>query len=680
MLDDLNSAQRKVVTTRSGPLLVLAGAGTGKTRVVTYRVAELIRHGTAPERILAVTFTNKAAAEMQQRIGELLKRRTVERPEVSTFHSLCVRILRRHATRLGYPRSFAIYDYADQHTVGREVLRELQVSGTQLKTADLLNQISRWKSAATLPSQATRLASSDREHLAAACYRRYQKTLKLRGAMDFDDLLLLTQQVFNKHSDVRHAEAGRFDKLLIDEYQDTNASQYDIIRSLAIEHRNLCAVGDDDQSIYSWRGADVRHILRFQQDWPDATVVRLEKNYRSTHEILEAANRLISFNKQRMGKRLRAARSGGQRPQIRQFRDETTEAKETVADISRQLQLPGNAPRDFVILFRTNGQPRIFEAELRKARLPYVLVGGTSFYDRKEVRDILAYLRVLASPRDEPSLLRIINLPPRGIGKSSVARLVQTAVEQGRTVWDVLKDTPRVRDVAPSAMNAIQSFTELVEYHRSQVNRRSLVEITRNLIEQIGYRNELARVYSDAQEREARWVTVEEIVNAAGAYEGQTGSHVTLQGFLDDVALDGRDHDHDKKEKGMEKNAVVLMTLHSAKGLEFPQVYLVGMEEGVLPHHRSEEENGVDEERRLCYVGVTRAQDRLTLSMSQSRMKWGKSRETLPSRFLYELTGQPHHPNATGKTLKRPVRTAAAGRVRKSGRVQAHPKRRSTGD
>jgi len=291
MLDDLNSAQRKVVTTRAGPLLVLAGAGTGKTRVVTYRVAELIRRGTAPGRILAVTFTNKAAAEMQQRIGQLLKRRTVERPEVSTFHSLCVRILRRHAARLGYPQSFAIYDYADQHTVGREVLRELQVSATLLKPADLLNQISRWKSAATLPSQATRLASSDREHLAAAGYRRYQKTLKIRGAMDFDDLLLLTQQVFNKHSDVRRAEAGRFDKLLIDEYQDTNASQYDIIRSLASEHRNLCAVGDDDQSIYSWRGADVRHILRFQQDWPDATVVRLEKNYRSTHQKKKLANR-----------------------------------------------------------------------------------------------------------------------------------------------------------------------------------------------------------------------------------------------------------------------------------------------------------------------------------------------------------------------------------------------------
>jgi DNA helicase-2/ATP-dependent DNA helicase PcrA len=430
MLDDLNPSQREAVTTLRGPLLVLAGAGSGKTRVVTYRIAELIRHGTRADRILAVTFTKKAAGEMQQRAMALLGKRNEQRPEISTFHALCVRILRRHIRRLGYPEKFAIYDRGDQESLARSALREIRVPNEALRPGDLLNQISRWKTASVRPEQAAAIAQTDKEHLAAAAYRRYQQALKLAGAVDFDDLLLCTQELFEGHADARHAEAGRFDHLLIDEYQDTNGPQYAIVRALAADHRNLCVVGDDDQSIYGWRGAEVSHILRFSRDWPEAKVVRLEENYRSMAPILAMANRLIVFNRQRHDKVLRPARQGGEEPRILQLADETVEAKHVVDEIREAVVARRARLKDFAILFRTNEQPRAFEAELRRQRLPYVLLGGMSFYDRKEVRDILAYMKLLANPADEVSLLRIINTPPRGIGAATVEQLLAAAVEQ----------------------------------------------------------------------------------------------------------------------------------------------------------------------------------------------------------------------------------------------------------
>jgi DNA helicase-2/ATP-dependent DNA helicase PcrA len=670
MAHDLNPAQKKAVNTLSGPLLVLAGAGSGKTRVVTFRIANLIKHGIRPSRILAVTFTNKAAAEMQERIGSLIGKRLKERPFVSTFHSHCVKILRRHIRRLGYPEKFAICDRGDQESIARSVLREIRVPNESLRPGDLIYLISGWKSHSILPADAVRLAQTDKEHLAAMAYRRYQRTLKNSGAVDFDDLLLCTEELFTQHRDVLENEAGQFDHVLVDEYQDTNGSQYRIVKALASGHRNLCVVGDDDQSIYGWRGAEVEHILRFAEDWPEATVVQLEDNYRSTGEILELANRLIVFNRIRHQKVLRASRSGGPKPLVRQHADENAEAQEVVDEIRRLIEREHWEPRDFAILFRTNEQPRAFETELRKQKLPYVLLGGMSFFDRKEVRDIAAYLKLLVHPQDETSLLRIINTPPRGIGQKAVEWLMQTAVAEGKPVWSVMHRGGQPDNMRP----AVQRFVTLVEDFQRRFETGKMVGALRDLISEIGYEAELQRLYNDANEFQSRWDAVQEVVNALGSYEAKT-KKPSLDGFLDELVLGDRDMDNDK-EKQLQRNAVALMTLHSAKGLEFPQVYMVGLEEGILPHHRSldNDEAGVDEERRLCYVGVTRARERLTLSLPLTRMKWGKPRDTIPSRFLYEMTGQAESPQAIAKR-QQAIREASANRRRKPAQRSASRKK-----
>ena len=636
----LNPPQREAVRTLSGPLLVLAGAGTGKTRVVTHRIAELIRNGTLPEKILAVTFTNKAATEMQQRTGALLGRRLPKRPEISTFHSLCVRVLRRQIQHLGYPPKFAIYDRGDQEGVARTVLRELSIPTTSLRPGDLLYFIGRWKTGSVAPADAASTAETDKEHLAAAGYRRYQKAIKAAGAVDFDDLLVLAEDLLVRLPDVRRSEAGRFSHVLIDEYQDTNACQYRIVKALAVGHRNLCVVGDDDQSIYGWRGAEVAHILRFKLDWPEAKVVRLEDNYRSTAEILELANRLIVHNRTRHAKVLRAATSGGQRPRILQCQDEEDEAKQVVNELRGRLADAGRQPRDFAMLFRTNEQSRPFEMELRRAKVPYVLLGGMSFYDRKEVRDIVAYLKLLATPADEIALLRIINTPPRGIGQSTVTAIMEHAVRERRPMWEMLSAMPPELKLSAAAIEAIRKFHALIGQFQGRLTREPLLTVVSDLIHRIGYKEELARQYKNAEEQQSRWAAVEELVNSLSRYQ-QRAKKPDLREFLDEVALGDRD-DTEDKESQLARNAVALMTLHSAKGLEFPEVYMIGMEKGLLPHHRAVTDGGdaIEEERRLCYVGVTRARERLTLSLALSRMKWGKSRPTEPSQFLYELTGQ----------------------------------------
>jgi DNA helicase-2/ATP-dependent DNA helicase PcrA len=655
MFADLNPSQRDAVETLRGPLLVLAGAGTGKTRVVTFRIANLIRHRTAPDRILAVTFTKKAAAEMKERAAKLLGKKRDEVPEISTFHSLCVRILRRHIRRLGYPESFAIYDRGDQESLARNALREMRVASEVMRPGDLLGFISRWKCASIRPNAAVAEARTDKEHLAASAYRRYQNALKAAGSVDFDDLLLLTEDLFTQFGEVRRDEANRFDHLLIDEYQDTNASQYAIVKSLAAGHRNLCVVGDDDQSIYGWRGAEVEHILNFRRDWPECKVVRLEENYRSTAAILELANRVIAYNKVRHDKVLRPARPGGIRPQILQFPDETAEAEQTIESIKSRLTDPTVQARDVAILFRTNEQPRPFEAALRKAKLPYILIGGMSFYDRKEVRDVLSYLKLLATPGDEVATLRIINTPPRGIGQSTVAALMEHAVSEGKRLWDVLHTASRMPKVSAAAIDGIKSLSGAIDDHRQRVEAirdsksgESLTAIATSLIATVKYREEINRQYPAEEDRTTRWNAVEEVINSLASYEQKSKKkRPTLQGFLDDLLLAERE-DEDDKESQLARNAIALMTLHSAKGLEFPEVYLVGMEEGLLPHIRSiamENEGNaaaIDEERRLCYVGITRAQQRLTFSMALTRMKWGKPRDSTPSRFLFELTGQAH--------------------------------------
>ncbi|MDP7304647.1 MAG: UvrD-helicase domain-containing protein, partial [Pirellulaceae bacterium] len=505
----LNSEQRSAVNTLSGPLLVLAGAGTGKTRVVTVRIAKLIRSGVEPDRILAVTFTNKAAAEMKERVGAQLGKRLETMPAVSTFHSHCVRVLRRHIRKLGYPDQFAIYDRGDQESLARGVLREIRVSGEMLKPSDLLFHIGNWKTKCIRPHDAEAIAETDKEHLAAIAYRRYQEKLKALGAVDFDDLLLCTEQLFAESKEALRDESNRFDHLLIDEYQDTNGSQYRIVRALASGHRNLCVVGDDDQSIYGWRGAEVQHILRFSKDWPDAKVVRLEQNYRSTAEILEMSNRLIAFNKTRHPKVLKPSRTGGPKPRVEQFKNETDEAQGVVADIQRLLLNPDWEPRDFAILFRTNEQPRAFETELRKVKLPYVLIGGMSFFDRREVRDLLAYLKLLSAPDDEVAARRIINTPPRGIGNKTIEQLTTAAVQQGVSLWTVMHRSGPLQALAPAARQAIVSFCELIEKFRSRIESgESLVDITRSLLSTVRYEDELSRTCDDENEQQARWAAV----------------------------------------------------------------------------------------------------------------------------------------------------------------------------
>ncbi len=700
---ELNPPQLDAVRTLRGPLLVLAGAGTGKTRVVTYRIAELIRRGTKPERILAVTFTKKAAGEMQQRAAALLpaprrasrgrvspkrgvesRRDSSKCPEISTFHSLCVRVLRRHIERLGYPQKFVICDRNEQESQARTALRELRAPGAALSPGDLIAIVSRWKAGSLGPEQAAELARSEREHLAAAAYRRYQDNLKRIGAVDFDDLLLLSVELLTRHPAVRRAEAQRFDHVLIDEYQDTNHSQYQIVRSLAAGHRNLCVVGDDDQSIYGWRGAEVTHILRFQQDWPEAKVVRLEDNYRSTAAILGYANTLIAFNRQRHEKVLKAARPGGARPAIVQCQDDAQEAERVVADIRQLVESRTAQPRDFAILCRTNEQPRSFETELRRANLPYVLIGGMSFFDRKEVRDILSYLKVIDNPHDEPALMRIINQPARGIGNSAQKRLFEEAAARGKFLWDVLPDALVVDGIDAKTASAVAQFRRLIDDLRERAATSSIAQLVALVLEKTAYRDALTKLYPDPTERETRFASLEEITNAAANYDKKTSTRKPrtqknapsafplppspfLSTFLDDMLLSERD-DSEEKESQLARNAVALMTLHSAKGLEFPRVYLVGMEEGILPHKRSlaaESDAAIDEERRLCYVGVTRAREQLTLSFALTRRKWGKPQKTIPSRFLYEMTGQAENFPPRAEAAKKP---APRRRTRKTAR------------
>ncbi|MCE3016196.1 MAG: ATP-dependent helicase [Pirellula sp.] len=687
---ELNPPQQHAVDTLSGPLLVLAGAGTGKTRVVTFRIANLIRHGTRADRILAVTFTNKASQEMQERVSHQLKlpkrvRRGQPaplRPVIGTFHSHCVQILKRHARELGYPEKFTIYDRSDAESVARTILREIKVHEDMLKPSDFLNIVSQWKNVGVKPEQANAAAMSDKEHLAASGYKRYQRQLKLQAAFDFDDLLVCAEQLLQDNEAVRKVEAGKYDHVLVDEYQDTNGCQYRIIKALAIDHRNLCVVGDDDQSIYGWRGAEVRHILNFKNDWPEATMVRLEDNYRSTDAILQMANRLIVFNSHRHDKTLRAARPNGQQPRILQFASEAEEAKGVVEEIGSRLDGDRTLkPGDFAILFRTNEQPRPFEMELRRCKLPYVITGSQSFFDRKEVRDLLSYLRWLDTPDDELALLRIINIPPRGMGAASVDKLLKKAVGDSSSVWKVMHDPTMVGGLPSPAQSGIAKLKQLqAEFARRTVafaktidqetekesqpksvpnspskeseqsepemlGSDTLTRIVGDMIDAIKYRNEVERLYPDPDECAMRLSSIEEVINAVAEYE-QEAESPSIHDFLSSVTLAGREFGS-PKEKELKRNAISLMTYHSAKGLEFPIVYMVGMEEGILPHRKSitGDAEAVDEERRLCYVGVTRAQDELSLTLPMSRFKWGRSKPTFPSRFLYEVTGQADNPN-----------------------------------
>lgn len=638
-LSSLNAAQREAATTLSGPLLVLAGAGTGKTRVITYRMVELIRNGISPDKILSVTFTNKAAREMQERTADLLGKRLPAKPFISTFHSLCVRILREEISLLGYPQKFVIYDRGDQESAARSSLRDIRVTDKSLRPGDLLTRISGWKMSNVSPEEATNYTENDFDFLAAMAYRKYQTKLRSSGAVDFDDLLMLTNELFLKFPEVLKRIQDKFEYVQIDEYQDTNLSQFNLIRSLVKQHQNLCVVGDDDQSIYGWRGAEVRHILGFQQQFPGAKVVRLENNYRCTDKIIDLANRLVSHNRDRHKKQLIAHKKQGSPVRFLELSDELTEAEKVVGEI-RYLHEAQDIPlRDFAILFRTNEQPRVFETELRRTNVRYQLIGSQSFFDRREIRDLLAYLKTLAFPRDELSMLRIINTPTRGIGNSTIEKLVNQSVKEGKHFWDTVASAQKTNELSNRASTALNGFHNLLKQFRTRLDQapHDLALIMQDLVKEIDYESEIKKQYKTSEQQQSRIIVLEQFIESIKEYCQRT-SDPTPIGFLEETALGDRDNLNEKEDQ-LAQDAVKLMTLHSAKGLEFPRVYLVGMEEGLLPHKRSVEgtDSEIAEERRIAYVGITRAKDYLTLSRAATRTKWGKKQPTLPSRFLFEM-------------------------------------------
>ena len=638
-LAHMNPAQREAVLTRSGPLLILAGAGTGKTRVITHRMAELIRNGIEADRILSVTFTNKAAREMAERTAELLGKRLKKKPLISTFHSLCVKVLRQEIEVLDYPKTFTIFDRGDQESAARTALRDIRVGDKSLRPGDLLNVISRWKTAGVAPDRATDYVENDLEFLAAVAYRKYQTNLKACGAVDFDDLLLLTNRLFREFPEALERQRSRFDHVQIDEYQDTNGSQFDLIHAMVEEHQNLCVVGDDDQSIYGWRGAEVSHILNFQNQFPNAKVIRLEENYRCTDHILDIANRLVKNNRGRHDKQLRANKTSDYPVRFREYEDEATEAESVVREISFLIEKKDVPPEDLCILFRTNEQPRLFEQELRRKRIRYILLGGPSFFDRREIRDLLAYMKVIARPNDEESLLRIINRPTRGIGDSTMTTILEHAVREGCSIWDAAPTVAAAGEITQKAVKAITGFRTLLDKYKRRFDEspNSIDGILEDLIIDINYQSEIEKQYKNPDQQVMRGEVLEQLVDSVRNYKKRADSP-SLIGYLDESAIGGRDDESDKDDQ-LSQSAVKLMTMHSAKGLEFPRVYMVGLEEGILPHHRSIDADlaAIEEERRLAYVGITRAQDHLMISRAATRMKWGKRRPSIPSRFLNEM-------------------------------------------
>ena len=637
-LSTLNPPQREAVLIREGPLLVLAGAGTGKTRVITYRMAELIRQGVNPEQILSVTFTNKAAKEMGERTKQLLQGNLKARPFISTFHSLCVRILRQDIEQLGYPKTFAIYDRGDQESAARTALRDCRMADKTMRPGDLLNYISRWKMAGHSPRSAPDLATNDKEFLAAVAFRRYQNNIKTSGGVDFDDLLLLTAELFKQHPDVLARYQDRFRYVQIDEYQDTNGIQFNLIKALVSGHKNLCVVGDDDQSIYGWRGAEVTHILNFHHHFPGARVVRLQDNYRCTVNIIDHANRLVKHNRGRHDKTLVAHKYGEEDVRIREYPTETDEAECVVREIEYLINYKNVPAEDIAILFRTNEQPRPFETELRRRKIPYNLVGGQSFFDRREIRDVMAYLKALLNPKDEVSLLRIINRPARGISQSTVEKLMNYAVKNKQPLLKSAQAVAATEGLPKAALAAVENFDQLLHRYRQRLfaNSREMDRTLKALLDEIDYNSEIEKQYKESQQQLMRKEVLDQIILNLQEYQNRE-SNPTLSGFLDEVSLDGDDA-FGEKEK-VEANKVTLMTLHSAKGLEFPRVYLIGLEEGLLPHKRSIEADAaaIQEERRLAYVGITRAKDYLSISRAVTRAKYGKRHRTIPSRFIHEM-------------------------------------------
>lgn len=636
--DTLNEQQREAVFHTNGPLLILAGAGSGKTRVLTHRIAYLIEEkGVNPWNILAITFTNKAAGEMRERVDKLVGFGS-ESIWVSTFHSTCVRILRRHIDRLGYDNNFTIYDADDQKTLMKDVCRLIDIDTKVYKERNLLSAISSAKDELIMPQEFELNAGGDYgKQKIAKVYREYEKQLRANNALDFDDLLVKTVQLFQTQPDILEYYQERFRYIMVDEYQDTNTVQFKFVSLLAGKYKNLCVVGDDDQSIYKFRGANIKNILNFEQEYHDARVIKLEQNYRSTGNILNAANAVIRNNVGRKDKSLWTENGEGEKIQLRQFDTGYDEADFIAGDIKKNVS-DGAAYNDHAILYRTNAQSRLFEEKFVAANIPYKIVGGINFYARREIKDLLAYLKTIDNGKDDLAVRRIINVPKRGIGLTTINRVQESALEREIGFYEALQGLDLIPNIGRSTAK-LDSFVALIEYFKGFAQNESISDLMKEIIEKTGYVENLEA--EDKEDAQTRIENIDELLSKIAAYEEKCADEdekPTLSGFLEEVALVA---DIDSLDEA--QDYVILMTLHSAKGLEFPRVYLAGMEDGLFPSYMtitSDDNEDLEEERRLCYVGITRAEKELTVSCARRRMIRGETQYNKTSRFLKEIPSE----------------------------------------
>ena len=648
--DTLNEQQKEAVLHTEGPLLILAGAGSGKTRVLTHRIAYLIEEkGINPWNILAITFTNKAAGEMRERVDNLVGFGS-ESIWVSTFHSMCVRILRRHIDLLGFDTNFTIYDTDDQKTLMKDICKLLQIDTKLFRERSLLAAISQAKNELVTPEEFRIQAQGDfsRQKIASV-YEEYEKQMRANNALDFDDLLVKAVQLFQTQADVLDYYQERFRYIMVDEYQDTNTVQFELVRLLSAKYRNLCVVGDDDQSIYKFRGANIRNILDFEQVFPDAKVIKLEQNYRSTSNILNAANAVIRHNHGRKDKTLWTDNGEGDKINVRQFDTAFDEAEYIVGDIRERVESGKAAYNDHAILYRTNAQSRMFEEKFVTAGIPYKIVGGINFYARREIKDLLAYLKTVDNAQDDLAVRRIINVPKRGIGLTSINRVQEYASGREIGFYEALRAVDLIPNIGRGA-SKLESFVALIEHFKTDAKELTISELMQEILEETGYIESLKE--EGSEEAESRIENIDELISKITAYEETCEDRdepATLNGFLEEVALvadiDSLDESNDY---------VVLMTLHSAKGLEFPHVYLAGMEDGIFPSYMTitaDDPEEVEEERRLCYVGITRAEEELTLTCARRRMIRGETQYNKMSRFLKEI---PMELLSTGAVFQKP--------------------------
>ena len=648
-LTKLNPEQREAVQATHGPVLILAGAGTGKTRVITHRIAFLLQKGVMPHNILAVTFTNKAAREMQERVRKLLPKGKKKsdpssevrpnKPTICTFHSFCVRVLRRYIDKLGYKRNFVIYDQSDQLGTIRKLTSDWSKSNINIKPAEWLGFLSRLRNTSSLESLGLDAATI---RLAERLMTRYETALKACNAVDFDDLIILTLKLFNEHPEVLKSCREMYRYVMVDEYQDTNGKQFQLIHALTSEHRNLCVVGDDDQSIYGWRGAEIANLLNLEDHFPEVRVVKLEQNYRSTSIILDAANAVIRHNPLRKDKTLWSQKGKGPLIRLMAFESDEAEADAIVEEIEVQRMSSKIPWKDQSILFRTNLQARPIETALRKAKVKYRLVGSQSYFDRREVKDVLAYLRVMLNPDDDISLLRIANVPARGLSAKTMQTLLQISQDRRASVYAVMRHTDVQEQLHNAARKSVQSFLQFMDETRAFLSGESTDSISgwaREFLEQTGYFIDLKHSEKDPKAADNR---LQSAMDLLSSIDELTNKIVNKPGdeklahFLEEISLDQDRFENENEQP----DAVTMITMHSCKGLEFPHVHIVGMEQGLLPHTRSVEEGTMDEERRLFYVAITRAMESLTISHCETRKKYGQITSCEPSRFLTELPAE----------------------------------------